>query len=87
MRSFLSWIAVPRRALMAPLVLLLVGSSLTPVGASGATPPVGDRAATDAVVSAASGGRQATRVRLGELGILGGAGYYLAIENGTKKKL
>jgi NitT/TauT family transport system substrate-binding protein len=65
------------------LCLLLAGPAAT--GAA-STPPIAGESprlvAPPAAVSSGPGPAQVTRVRLGELGILGGAGYYLAIENG-----
>jgi NitT/TauT family transport system substrate-binding protein len=76
------WLA--RRALLALVLCVLVASPVTVTGAApGGLPShvAGEVAAPGGLV-AAPGPAQATRVRLGELGIIAGAGYYLAIENG-----
>src|SRR5579884_531285 len=82
----MSWTTLRRaRPLPIPLVLVACFLWLSLVGGASATAPPGAAAERDAGVIAASATiapPQAARVRLGELGILAGAGYYLAIENG-----
>ena len=62
----------------------MVASPVTVTGAApgGLPSPVAGEVAAPGGLVAAPGPAQATRVRLGELGIIAGAGYYLAIENG-----
>ena len=55
---------------------------MTDAAPGGLPSHVAGAVAAPAGLVAAPGPAQATRVRLGELGIIAGAGYYLAIENG-----
>ncbi len=84
MRCWTIPLRLPRRALLGLAICILVAGPTTTGAAlalrvSGERPPVAlpEDSSPQSIAPA-----QATRVRLGELGILGGAGYYLAIENG-----
>ena len=69
---------LPRRTLPALAACALLAGAL----AIGASPSRSVLASPGAAAAAGPAPEQLTRVRLGELGILAGAGYYVAIEKG-----
>src|SRR5262245_58671353 len=72
-------------AVLAVAASILLAAPASTTGAPVLARPAGESEAGGAYAAAAlatTGAAQAARVRLGELGILSGSGYYLAIENG-----
>jgi NitT/TauT family transport system substrate-binding protein len=89
MRRVLARWRLTHPAVLAMAACILFAAPASTTGASSLPRPgggpAGESAAGGAFAAAAlatTGAAQATRVRLGELGILSGSGYYLAIENG-----